>query len=206
MDISLLLQGTLIGFSIAAPVGPIGLLCIQRTLTTGRWIGLLSGLGAATADAFYGCVAGFGLTVVAGLLIAQQFWLSLVGGGYLCYVGLKTALTPPSEQAATVTGSTAATAYLSTFFLTLTNPATILSFIAIFTGLGLVQAGRTFFAAGTLVGGVFLGSALWWLALSLGVSFLRQHITSRRLTWINRLAGGLIGGFGLLLLLRLLGG
>ena len=130
MDASLLLRGLIIGFSIAAPVGPIGVLCIRRTLAQGRAAGLVSGLGAASADALYGCVAGFGLTFVSGLLIAQQSWLKLLGGVFLCYLGVRTLLAQPAERAAAAGGMGLAGAYGSTFLLTLTNPTTILSFAA----------------------------------------------------------------------------
>ena len=99
MDINLLIRGIIIGFSIAAPVGPIGVLCMRRTLTEGRASGFVSGLGAATADAIYGCIAGFGLTFISNLLVGQQVWIRLVGGLFLCYLGIKTFLAQPSEQA-----------------------------------------------------------------------------------------------------------
>ncbi len=204
MDLSLLFKGFVIGFSIAAPVGPIGVLCIRRTLAQGRTTGLLSGLGAATADAVYGCIAGFGLTFISAFLLEQQLWLTLFGGAFLCYLGLKTLLAQPASQAALAKSNGLIGAYASTFFLTLTNPATILSFMAIFAGLGLVGAGGDYLAATILVFGVFIGSALWWLALSGGVSLFRARVDARGLRWVNRLSGVIIGGFGLLVLLSLL--
>ena len=104
MDTSLLLKGLLIGFSIAAPVGPIGVLCIRRTLVQGRAAGLVSGLGAASADAVYGSIAAFGLSFVSGLLISQQSWLKLIGGAFLCYLGIRTLLAQPAERAAAAGG------------------------------------------------------------------------------------------------------
>jgi threonine/homoserine/homoserine lactone efflux protein len=201
-DVSFLLKGLIIGFSIAAPVGPIGVLCIRRTLAEGRAAGLLSGLGAATADAVYGLIAGFGLTAVASLLIDQQLWLGLIGGLFLCYLGLKTWRASPVVDAAAPTPAPRRLlrAYVSTFILTLTNPATILSFVAIFAGLGLVQTGGGYLAATALVLGVFLGSALWWLLLSGGVGLLRGRLTQRRLRWVNWISGALIAGFGLVVL------
>ncbi len=197
---TIFLQGLIIGFSIAAPVGPIGVLCIRRTLTGGRVVGFLSGLGAATADALYGSIAGFGLTFIAAFLLDQQLWFSLVGGVFLSYLGIKTFLTPPAQAAAAVKGGGGLGAYGSTFFLTLTNPATILSFAAIFAGLGLANTGRTYATAGLLVLGVFLGSALWWLLLSGGVSLLRRRFTPTWLGWVNKLSGLVIAGFGLTIL------
>ena len=169
MELSFLLRGLVIGLSIAAPVGPIGVLCIRRTLTKGRVSGLVSGLGAATADAFYGCVAGFGLTFVSDLIVGQQGWLRLVGGAFLCYLGLKTFLSRPAEGGASTRESGLLGTYASTFFLTLTNPMTLLSFAAVFAGLGVGSAGGNYVSAGVLVLGVFIGSALWWLLLSGGV-------------------------------------
>jgi threonine/homoserine/homoserine lactone efflux protein len=203
MDASLLLKGLLIGFSIAAPVGPIGVLCIRRTLAQGRAAGLVSGLGAASADAVYGCIAGFGLTFISGLLISQQSWLKLIGGAFLCYLGIRTLLAQPAERAATTSGMGLASAYTSTFFLTLTNPTTILSFVAVFAGLGLASMGGDYAAAAILVLGVFAGSALWWLLLSGGVALLRARFDTRAMRWVNRISGGVITVFGLLALVSL---
>src|SRR5881409_981452 len=137
MDQRFFVRGVAIGFSIAAPVGPIGVLCIRRTLAEGRLCGFASGLGAATADAVYGCVAGFGLTAVSNLLVSQQTWLRLIGGLFLCYLGVKSFFAGPAQTAAAPKSGALAGAYASTFLLTLTNPMTILSFAAVFAGLGL---------------------------------------------------------------------
>jgi threonine/homoserine/homoserine lactone efflux protein len=201
MDATLLLKGLLIGFSIAAPVGPIGVLCIRRTLADGRAAGLMSGLGAATADALYGCIAGFGLTFISGLLISQQGWLRLIGGAFLLYLGIKTLLSRPAEQPASAGGTGLARAYASTLLLTLTNPATILSFVAVFAGLGLASAGGDYTAAVFLVLGVFVGSALWWLLLSGGVGLFRARFDARALRWVNRASGAVIATFGMLALI-----
>jgi threonine/homoserine/homoserine lactone efflux protein len=203
MEPGFFLRGLLIGFSIAAPVGPIGVLCIRRSLTEGRMVGLVSGLGAATADAFYGSLAGFGLTLVANFLVSQQVWLRLVGGLFLLYLGIKTFLSAPASNPGQVakTGSRGLWgAYLSTLVLTLTNPLTILSFAAIFAGLGLVDTGGDMLSAGILVLGVFCGSASWWLLLSGGVSLLRKRVTAELLRWVNRIAGVVILGFGVVAL------
>ncbi|WP_416676715.1 LysE/ArgO family amino acid transporter [Egbenema bharatensis] len=200
MSLPFFLQGLIIGFSIAVPVGPIGILCIRRTLSDGQFIGLLSGLGAATADAIYGCIAGFGLTFVSGLLTSHVGWFRVIGGLFLCYLGVRTALAKPSETAATAQGRGWLGAYLSTLFLTLTNPATILSFIAVFAGLGLATAGGNYGAAVLLVSGVFLGSALWWLLLSSGVGLFRSRLTPKHLKWLNRISGAILLGFGIIAL------
>ena len=191
------LRGLVIGFSIAAPVGPIGLLCIRRTLAHGRASGLVSGLGAATADAAYGAVAGFGLTAIAAWLTGEQTWLRLLGGGFLLYLGGKTFLSRPGTRAVPAPHLGLAADYVSTLLLTLTNPATILSFIAVFAGLGLGGLDSNFGAATQLVAGVFLGSAVWWWILSSGVGWFREKLGPKELRWINWVSGGILFGFGL---------
>jgi threonine/homoserine/homoserine lactone efflux protein len=200
MDYPLFFRGLIIGFSIAAPVGPIGVLCIRRTLTDGQASGLVSGLGAATADAMYGCVAGFGLTFISGILIDQQMWLRLFGGLFLCYLGIKTLLSKPAEQAVAASGRGLFGSYASTFLLTVTNPMTILSFAAIFAGLGLANTNESYASALVLVLGVFLGSAAWWLLLSGGVGLFRNRFDTQALFWVNRISGVIIIVFGMIAL------
>ena len=201
-DIPVLLRGWLLGFAIAAPVGPIGVLCIRRTLADGRLIGFLSGLGAATADMLYGAVAAFGITAVQILLLKQQVWLQLVGGVFLVYLGIRTFLTRPANHGAEVPAARGKlSAYLTTLGLTLTNPATILSFTVIFAGFRLSDIPGGFLAPAVLVLGVFLGSAAWWLFLSASVAFFRERFTSTWMHWVNRLAGAIILAFGLAALL-----
>ena len=195
----LLLRGFLIGISIAAPVGPIGVLCIRRTLSDGKLTGFLSGMGAASADMVYGAVAAFGLTVVTNLLVDNAFWLRIIGGGFLLYLGLKTFFEKPADHAAQATQSGYFSAYLSTFFLTITNPMTILSFAAIFAGTMLT---RETSSPIVLVLGVFLGSAAWWLTLSFGVSSMRNRLTAGHMAWINRISGVIITAFGIFALLK----
>jgi threonine/homoserine/homoserine lactone efflux protein len=213
------LKGLLLGLAIAAPVGPIGVLCIRRTLALGLGPGLVSGLGAATADGLYGCIAGFGLTAVADFLTAQSLGLRIVGGLFLCYLGVSTFLAkPPTAETIAEAGGyqgseavkpaaaptkpnlTLLSAYSSTLVLTLTNPATIFSFAAIFAGLGIVESGQDYARSSVLVLGVFGGSALWWLFLSGSVNLLRSRLTPRRLRWLNRVSGIVILTFGLVAL------
>jgi threonine/homoserine/homoserine lactone efflux protein len=189
-------KGLLIGFSIAAPVGPIGVLCIRRSLAEGRQIGLATGLGAATADAVYGCVAAFSLTAVSGFLVRQVFWLALLGGFFLCYLGVRTFTSRPCEQAAQATGAGLWGAYLSTLVLTLTNPMTILSFVAVFAGIGFGTS-AAFSNAAVLVVGVFVGSALWWVLLSTSVALLRARVTAGWMQSVNQVSGLIILAFGL---------
>ena len=201
MDLSFLWRGIVIGFSIAAPVGPIGALCIRRTLAEGRALGLISGLGAATADAIYGLVAGFGLTFVSTFLLRYQLGVRLVGGAFLCYLGLRAFLARPAQATTDKKPGFGRkpgflAAYASTLLLTLTNPMTILSFAAIFAGAGLVGGEGSYASAALLVLGVFLGSAAWWLLLSGGVSLLRTRLDAALLRWVNRVAGLVILAFG----------
>jgi threonine/homoserine/homoserine lactone efflux protein len=201
MQLIFLPKGLAIGFSIAAPVGPIGVLCIRRSLAGGRRIGLATGLGAASADAAYGCIAGFGLTAASSFLVGERLWLSIFGGLFLCYLGTRTFMSKPPVQGATVSGNGLLPAYFSALVLTLGNPMTILSFAAVFAGLGLASV-PDYLAASALVGGVFLGSALWWLLLSYGVSLFRSRINSAWMRIVNQLSGGVIFAFGLYALSR----
>jgi threonine/homoserine/homoserine lactone efflux protein len=199
------LKGVAMGVAIAAPVGPIALLCIRRTLDQGRLIGLVTGLGAATADGLYGLVAAFGLTALSGLLVDNANFLQLVGGLFLCYLGLSTFFAKPTDSTADFSSLRAeptyrlVSAYGSTLALTLTNPATILSFVAIFAGLGITQTHPL--ASVTLVLGVFTGSMGWWLVLVSGVIYLRNRLTPQRLASFNqkstKILALLILGFGI---------
>lgn len=206
MDPTFFLRGLLIGFSIAAPVGPIGVLCIRRTLAEGRAYGFVSGLGAAAADSTYGFIAGFGLTFISTFLVSQGVWLRLIGGLFLVYLGLRTFISKPASASGEgERGRLALTgAFASTFVLTLTNPATILSFAIVFAGLGLATGGSDYLAAVLLVLGVFVGSAAWWLLLSGGVSLLRSKFDLKALIWVNRISGILIMIFGAVSLFSLL--
>ncbi|MGD1898009.1 MAG: LysE family translocator [Phormidesmis sp.] len=203
------LKGFLMGVAIAAPVGPIGVLCIRRTLAQGRLIGLVSGCGAATADAFYGIIAAFGLSTLSTFLVSNTVYLQVIGGFFLCYLGVKTALSKsavaldksaPSNSSRSSSSSTSSertsskttlSAYTTTLALTLTNPATILSFVAIFAGLGITQS--DYLQSVTLVFGVFSGSLLWWLVLVSGVTYLRSRLTPERLLRFNRFASKVFG-------------
>ena len=204
MGTAFLIKGLILGFSIAAPVGPIGVLCIRRTLSSGMLNGFLSGLGAATADAIYGCIAAFGVTAVSNLLLDHHLYLRLAGGVFLLYLGFTTFRTVPAEASSRTDGGGLLRAYVSVFFLTLTNPMTIMSFAGIFAGLGIGATEGNYTLAGLLVLGVFTGSLLWWLTLSGSVSLLRAKFDRRCLVWVNRLSGAIICGFGVLSLLSVL--
>ena len=203
MSISLFFKGFTIGIAIAAPVGPIGVLCIQRTLAQGAFHGLVTGLGAATADALYGCVAAFGLTAISELLLAYSFWFRGVGGAFLCYLGIKAFLAQPDFQRATERSPVPLQAYGTTFFLTLMNPMTILAFAAIFSGVGFIDESLHSSSASLMVLGVFVGSGIWWCFLSGFTHVFRGKSTPRKLVWVNKISGILIFTFGVLACLSL---
>lgn len=190
------LKGLAFGFLLAATVGPMWILCFRRTLAHGRLFGFVSGMGVATADALYGSMAAFGLTAVSGFLLAQKFWLAAIGGAFLCWLGVKTLLSHPGDRPADVPAGSLAVAYTSTFALTLTNPATILAFVAIFAGLGLA-ASASYAEAALVVLGVVIGSAFWWTMLAVGAGWLRKRAGPRLLRAINIVAGVSILAFGI---------
>ena len=203
--LGLLVQGIVLGFSIAAPVGPIGVLCIRRTLQNGFKSGLASGLGAASADAVYGAIAAAGLTLAADFLAKRQIWMGILGGAFLLFLGVRIFLNPPPEaDGQDLETNKLGGDYLSTFLLTLSNPITIFSFAVMFGGLSAGAGDRVRIGAFVLVLGVFSGSALWWLGLSTSVNYFRKKFSVGVMQWVNRLAGAVIVGFGLVMLGRAL--
>lgn len=200
MDPALLLQGIVLGFTIAAAVGPISLLCIRRTLAEGQSVGLVSGLGVATADATYGAIAAFGLTAITDLLVDGRRVLGVVGGLFLLWLAWRTFRAMPGAAPAEgpAGGRGLAGAYLSTLGLTLANPMTILSFLALFVGLGVTGGDIT--GATILTVGVFVGSAAWWVVLTTFVAALRSRITPVWLRRVNITSGAIIGAFALVAL------
>lgn len=203
MEFTFLLKGILIGFAMAIPVGPIGIMCIRKTLTEGHLRGMVIGLGAATADLFYGCVAAFGLTAISDLLVSQRIWIRLAGGMLLLFLGIRTFRARPANPDIPVISSGILRSYLTTLFLTLTNPLTIFAFIAVFAALGLGN-GLGYFSASILVAGVFIGSCLWFLFLSSGVTLFRKKLDLVGLLWVNKIAGVLIILSSVIVLLSLL--
>ncbi|HEV7665986.1 MAG TPA: LysE family transporter [Chloroflexota bacterium] len=200
MDLSLAVRGFILGCSVAAVVGPIALLCLRRTLTGGFLVGFLSGLGAATADASYAAIGGSGISAAAALLVEQRLWLRLLGGLFLIHLAVRTLRAVPAQSAAVVPaapGLQLLAAYTSTLALTISNPMTILSFGAIFAGMGLGALGADSpMSALLLVGGVFVGSTAWWLILAAVAARLRSAFTPRRLRLVNIGSGLLFLGFG----------
>jgi threonine/homoserine/homoserine lactone efflux protein len=186
-------QSLLIGLSIAAPVGPIGLLVIQRTLRRGAMVGLSTGLGAAVADALYGGVGAFGVSWLIEALNGARVPLALGGGAFLLWLAWRIWRAPPADNAAQAgSGDSLLQCFAGTFMLTLSNPATIFSFIAVFGTLG---ARLAVSSPWTMIAGVLVGSALWWLLLSAIVGRLRSRFDARAQAWVNRASALLLAGF-----------
>jgi threonine/homoserine/homoserine lactone efflux protein len=198
------LKGLGVGLVIAVPVGPVGVLCVRRTIFEGRLFGFMSGLGAASADAVFGVIAGFGLTVISDWLLGWQDWLRAAGGLFLLWIGVAAlrkrvpATARPARSAHDLVG-----AYLTTFALTISNPVTILAFLGVFAALGFSGHQATLARAAMLVAGVLVGSLLWWAGLSLGTGLFRERFTERHLVWLNRGSGLILTVSGLLLLASL---
>ena len=191
------IRGLALGVAVAAPVGPMSLLCMRQTLARGFLAGMAAGLGVATADGVYGAIAAFGLVAVADVLIGQQPWLRIVGGAAMVYLGIGAMRTRPAEAAKTASGSGLARSYAATFALTMMNPSTILSFAALFAGLGLGGGESGGAAAPLIVAGVFVGSAIWWLLVTGGLSLARTRLSPRAQRVINLGAGLVLVTFGL---------
>jgi len=196
----LLLKGALVGIVIAVPVGPVGVLCVRRTIVHGRLAGFLSGLGAATADAVFGIIAAGGLTVVADWLFGFQNWLRFFGGAYLIFIGVSAYRASPEERDSDREPESLIADFASTFALTITNPITILAFLAIFASIGFTGDDATIGHAAILVAGVWLGSLLWWAGLSLGTGLMRMSLDRHHLVWLNRGSGSILVVSGVVLL------
>ena len=201
MLLAFFLKGIVVGVVIAVPVGPVGVLCVHRSILEGKLAGFVSGLGAATADAIFGIIAAFGLTFVADWLMSYEQWLRGAGGCYLLYIGGRGfAAEPPTELESEDNPETLLRDFASTFVLAVINPITILAFLGIFSVLGLSGADATFARAAMMVLGVWLGSLLWWLTLTFGLGSLFRSFEARHLKWINHASGIILflSGAGLL--------
>ncbi len=196
MDTSLFIQGIIIGLTLAVPVGPIALMCIQRAVTNGRLHGIVSGIGVATADSFYAAVTFFGLTAISGLILAYQFPLRLAAGLVLIVVGIRIFLSIPAPMSAKTEHETYLKDYLSMVAIAIANPLTLIFFIAILPGFGVVFHENSVLSASEFVGGVFLGSTLWWIILCGAIGSVRSRISAEHLRLINRISGIMIVCFG----------
>jgi threonine/homoserine/homoserine lactone efflux protein len=195
-EVELLIGGIIVGLIIAVPVGPVNILCIQRTLEAGWKSGVISGLGAAAADMLYGGVAGFSITLVVQFLVREQSWIRLFGGILLVVIGILYFFKRPVPLNAQQQDRGSLYSDLrSTFLLTLTNPTTVLSFLALLAALGMGDR-RQWWLTVFLVGGIFCGSMVWWIVLCSIVNRFRDRFNDRNLLLMNRFAGLAIGGFG----------
>jgi threonine/homoserine/homoserine lactone efflux protein len=204
MMLNLFLKGCFIGFSIAMPVGPIGLLCIRNALTHGLRFGLISGLGAAVADAIFGIVAGLGITTISVFMASFQIYLQLLGALFLSYLGIITFRENPRQSNSPDIKNGLNYAFTSTFFLTLINPMTILSFVGIYVGLASDFPTHSWLFPIMMTLGIFIGSALWWLLLSSGASCFKSKINLKTRKWLNRISGLMILGFSSLIFITIL--
>jgi len=185
------LKGLIIGFAMAVPIGPIGVMCIRKTLAQGHTRGLIIGLGAATADSLYSSIAAFGLTFISDVIASQHFWLRLIGGGLLLFLGIRTFLAKRKVPAIPSNNKGMLGSYASAFFLALTNPVTIFAFVAVFAAFGLGYR-LIISSACILVIGVFTGSCLWFLSLGYVATLFRKNLDAGGLRWVNRISGALI--------------
>jgi threonine/homoserine/homoserine lactone efflux protein len=201
MDATFFLKGLIIGILIAVPVGPIGVLCIHRTLTQGRIHGLVSGMGAATADAVYGAIAAFGVNIVSAFIIEQQLWFRIIGSIFICCLGARIFFSKAIERAANNSRHGLAGNYSSTFFLTLMNPMILLTFVAVFASLGITSS--HYGSGGLLIAGVFTGAGSWWVLISCAACVFYEKMNHINLAGMNRICGTLIMLFGLSILLTL---
>lgn len=203
MSIYLLIEGMMIGLVVAVPVGPLGLLCINRALMLGPVCGLFSGLGVASADAIAAGIAALGITLISSFLADHQFLLRLIGGVFLCYLGYKIFRTEAVAKVPINSVNGLASAFATTFLLTLSNPVTLLSFVAIYAGWHVPALHGRYIAAAMLTAGVFTGSAMWWVALFLGLTMFHDRFNLTFLFWVHRVSGAVIAIFGVVVLLSL---
>jgi threonine/homoserine/homoserine lactone efflux protein len=196
MDYGLFIQGMIVGLTLAVPVGPISLVCIHRTVASGRLHGIFSGMGVATSDSFYAAVAFLGLTVVSGLIIDHQAAFRLVAGVALILVGIQVFRSIPAVVTEGADPDSYLKDYLSLLAIAAANPLTIIYFITILPGFGIVAHGTTLIAAVPFVAGVFLGSAVWWIILCSSLGSVRSRLSTDNLRWINQVSGILVTCFG----------
>lgn len=194
----LFLKGSLIGFSMAMPVGPVGMLCIQHSLRRGVWAGLIAGSGAALADAFFGCMAGFGVSLLSHIVTRYQVWFQIFGSFILWYLGIRIFKSQPASVKTSDAPFSWSRIFFSTFALTLTNPLTLLCFAAIYTSLGITPSDEEILPGIILTLGVLLGAAIWWSILTLGVTFIGKKFQITSSPLLNRISGGVLTGCGCL--------
>ncbi len=194
----------IIGLTLAVPVGPIALMCIRRSIAEGRFHGIVSGLGVATADSCYAAVTVLGLTAISGFILSQQNIFRILACIILIIVGIKISITVPAEICANVSRGPYIRDYLSMLAIAIANPLTLIFFATVLPGFGVVFPPTSPFAAVTFVFGVFCGSALWWIILCGSLASVRSWISTHHLRLINRISGMVIAAFGIAVLLFVL--
>lgn len=204
MLVGLFLQGAIIGFSMAIPVGPVGVLCIQHALRRGLIGGVFAGLGAALADALFGGIAGFGVSLLSHLMTRYHLWLQILGALILSIIGIKIFKTQPSEVETSRSCLSGCRIFFSTFALTLTNPLTLICFAAVFTSFGISPSDEEIWPGIMLSLGVLMGAGLWWMTLSVAVSFIGKKYQLSSVPRFNRISGGVLTGCGCLATLSVL--
>jgi threonine/homoserine/homoserine lactone efflux protein len=204
LALPLSIRGLIIGFTIAAAVGPITLLVIRRTIDHGGIYGFVSGLGVATADATYGGIAAFGLTAVTSVLVSGHLVLGVVGGAIIVLIGLRTMRIRPTRPATDADRPGLIGAFASIYALTMTNPLTIVLYAGVFAGIGLA-AGASFLDAAVLTLAVWAGSTLWWVVLCAPVAWARERVSTKVLVWVNRISGGALVAFGIVAVISAIG-
>ena len=205
MGVEFLIKGLIVGFLASIPLGPVGVLCIQRTINKGRYSGLISGMGAATVDMFFALVAALGLTYIINFIEEQQFLIQLIGGGVLIFLGTKIFNTNPIKQIRKHRRkkNKLIEDYLSVFFLTLSNPLALFLFVAAFAGIGMVTSKDSSLKSALIILGVFIGAMLWWSILTSLIDLFRKRFRLKQLWWINKIAGVLIIIFGVAAMLSI---
>ncbi|MDA3953066.1 MAG: LysE family transporter [Bacteroidales bacterium] len=198
MEIGFLLKGLIVGFLASIPLGPVGVLSIQRTINKGVTSGLISGMGAATVDAFFALVAALGLTFIINFIEEQQFFIQLLGGGVLILLGTRIFSTNPIKQIRRhrKQKNKLIEDYFSVVFLTLSNPLAVFLFVAAFAGIGMVTSKDTPLSSSLIISGVFMGAMMWWSTLTFLINLFRKRFRLKQLWWINKIAGIFIIVFG----------
>lgn len=198
MQVEFIINGIIVGFLASIPLGPVGVLCIQRTINKGRLSGIISGMGAATVDAFFALVAAFGLTFIITFIEEQHFYIQLIGGAVLILLGVKIFRTNPIQQIRRHRRkkNKLIEDYFSVLLLTLSNPLAVFLFVAAFAGIGIVSASDTLFESWLIIAGVFGGAMLWWFILTFLINIFRKKFRLKQLWWINKIAGLIIIVFG----------
>lgn len=197
MELTFFIKGLILGFIICVPFGPIGLLCVRRTLMDGKAAGVAAVLGASVVDAIYCAIAGLGVSYISNFLTNERTVLRLAGGVILIAMGIKIFLTHPTEKTPEAKGHGLLASFGSSFFLMLTNPLAVLVFTATFSALGIGGWQDAHLSTGMLVAGVFVGSSLWAPIFVVGVRLFSPHLTPSQLRLANRIAGVILFGFGI---------